>query len=85
MKITESQLRKIVRQEIMKEGVGFTHMSSAGGSDRAIQKHIETLGVDTVLQVFSDIEREMGFDQTHEVKRRELLNRLSDMSTGDMY
>ena len=85
MRITESQLRKIVREEILREGVGSTYMAARTGpaaSDRAIQKYIDQLGADAVLAVFGEVEQEMGFEASMDVKRRELLSRLADMSMG---
>lgn len=85
MRITESQLRKIVREEILREGVGSTYMSARTGpaaSDRVIQKYIDQLGADAVLAVFGEVEQEMGFEASMDVKRRELLSRLADMSMG---
>jgi len=85
MRITESQLRKIVREEILKEGVGSTYMAAASGpgaSDRVIQKYIDQLGADAVLAVFGEVEQEMGMGSSMDVKRREFLARLADMSMG---
>jgi hypothetical protein len=81
MKITESQLRKIVRQEILREGIGFTHMSGMSGTDRSIQRYVDMLGADAVMRVVDEVASEMGMDTSPDVRRREVINRLSDMSS----
>lgn len=81
MKITESQLRKIVRQEILREGIGFTHTSGMSGTDRSIQRYVDMLGADAVMRVVDEVASEMGMDTSPDVRRREVINRLSDMSS----
>jgi hypothetical protein len=81
MKITESQLRKIVRQEILREGVGFTHTSGMSGTDRSIQRYVDMLGADAVVRVVDEVAAEMGMDASPDARRREVINRLSDMSS----